>query len=105
MKNSKGVNNNNYNIHALRIYRQDIGIEFIIEKCVMLVMKSSKRHMTDVMELPNQDKIRTPGEKETYKYFGILELKQVEVKQKIQKEYLRRNNKLLETKLSNRNLI
>ena len=39
----------------------------------MLVMKSSKRHQTDGMELPNQDKIRTLGEKETYKYLGILE--------------------------------
>ena len=25
------------------------------------------------MELPNQDKIRTLGENETYKYLGILE--------------------------------
>ena len=30
-------------------------------------MKSGKRHLTDEMELPNQDKIRMPGEKETYK--------------------------------------
>ena len=28
---------------------------------------------SDGMELPNQDKIRTLGEKETYKYSGILE--------------------------------
>ena len=34
-------------IHAVRIYSQDIGMEFGIEKCVMLVMKSGKRHMTD----------------------------------------------------------
>ena len=27
----------------------------------------------DGMELPNKDKIRTPGEKKTYKYLGILE--------------------------------
>ena len=27
-------------------------------------MKSGKRHMTDGMELPNQDKIRTLGENE-----------------------------------------
>ena len=27
-------------IHAVRIYSQDIGIEFDIEKCAMLVMKS-----------------------------------------------------------------
>ena len=92
-------------IHAVRIYSQDIGMEFGIEKCTMLVMKSSKRHLTDGMELPNQDKMRTPGEEETYKYLGILEvdtIKQVEMKDKIQKEYLRRTRKLLETKLSNR---
>ena len=60
-------------IHALRIYSQDIGMEFDIEKCAMLVMKSSKRHMTDGIKLPNQDRIRTLEEKETYKYLGILE--------------------------------
>ena len=36
-------------------------------------MRSSKRHMTDGIELQNQDKIRTLGEKETDKYLGILE--------------------------------
>ena len=29
-------------IHTVRIYSQDIGIEFGIEKCAMLVMKSGK---------------------------------------------------------------
>ena len=52
-------------IQAVRIYSQDIGMEFGIEKCAMLVMKSGKRHMTDGMELPNPDKIRTLGEEET----------------------------------------
>ena len=52
-------------IHLVRIYSQDIGMEFGIEKCDMLVMKSGKRHLTDGMELPNQDKIRMLGEKET----------------------------------------
>ena len=31
-------------------------MEFVIEKCAMLVMKSSKRYMTDGMKLRNQDK-------------------------------------------------
>ena len=95
-------------IHAVRIYSQDIWMEFGMEKCAMLVMKSGKRHLTDGMELANQDKIRTLAENETYKYLGILEadtIKQVEMKNKIQKEYLRRTRKLLETKLSSRNLI
>ena len=34
-------------IHAVRIYSQDIGMEFGIEKCAMLVMKSGKRHITE----------------------------------------------------------
>ena len=70
-------------------------------------MKSGKRHMTNGMELTNHDKIRTVGENETYKYLGVLEadtIKQVEMKDKIRKENLRRNRKLLETKLSSRNL-
>ena len=83
-------------------------MEFGIEKCEMLVMKSGKRHQTDRLELPNQDKIRTLVENETYKYLCILEadtIKHAEMKDKIQKEYLRRTRKLLETKLSSRNLI
>ena len=71
-------------------------------------MKSGKRHMTDEMELPNHGKIRTLGENETYKYLGMLEadtIKQVEMKDKIQKEYIRKTRKLLDRKLSSRNLI
>ena len=95
-------------IHAVRIYSQDIGMEFGIEKCAMVVMKSGIRHLTDGMELPNQDKNRTLAENETYKYLGILEadtIKQEQMKNKIQKEYIRRTKKLLETKLSSRNFI
>ena len=60
-------------------------MEFGIEECAMIVMKSGKRHLTDGMELPNQDKIRTLAEKETYKYLDILEadtIKQVQMKDK-----------------------
>ena len=71
-------------------------------------MKSRKQHMIEGIELPNKEKIRTLGEKETYKYLEILEadtIKQVETKEKVKKEYLRRIRKLLETKLCSRNLI
>ena len=46
------------------------------------------------MELPNHDKIRTLGEKETYKYLDILEndtIKQVEIKDKIKKDMSQEN--------------
>ena len=61
-------------------------------------MKSGKQHLTGGMELLKQDKIRTIGKKETYKYLGILKadtIEQVEMKDTIQIEYLRRTRKLL----------
>ena len=44
--------------------------------------------MTDGMELPNHDKIRTLEEIEAYKYLGILEadiIRQVQMKDTIRK--------------------
>ena len=44
--------------------------------------------MKDGMELPNQDKIKTLGEKENYKYLRILEadtIKHAEMKDKRKK--------------------
>ena len=83
-------------------------MEFGIEKCPMLIMKSGKRHTTDGIELPKQDMIRTLGENDAYKYLGILgadTIKQAQMKEKIQKEYLRRTRKLLEKKIWSKKLI
>ena len=57
-------------IHAVRIYSPDIGMEFGIEKCATLGMKSGKRHLSDGMELPNQDKITTLAQKENVQILG-----------------------------------
>ena len=75
-------------IHPVTIYNQDIEIDFGIEKLARLVMRSGKRHLTGGKEKANQNKIRTLGEKETYKYLGILEadtIKHVERIEKIRK--------------------
>ena len=88
-------------MHAVRIYSQDIGMEFGTEKCAIFVMKSGKRHITDGMELPNHDRIRTLEENETNKYLGILEtdtIKQVQMKDTIRKEYLKKNAKTTQDK-------
>ena len=64
--------------------------------------------MTEGMEIPNQEKIRMLGEKSTSKYLGILEvdtIKQVEMKEKTKKVYLRGMRKLLETRLHRRNIM
>ena len=72
-------------ILTVRIYSHDIGMEFGIEKCSMLIMKSGKWHLMEGMELQNQEKIQTFEEKETYKYLEILEadtIKQEAMKKK-----------------------
>ena len=82
-------------------------MEFDIETFTLLVMKSGKRHMREGVELLNQV-IWIVGEKETNKYMQILEgdtIKQMEMKEKIKKEYLRRARKVLKTWLYCRNLV
>ena len=52
--------------------------------------------MTEERELLNQEKIRTLGEKETYKYLGILEagtIKQVKNKEENVKRVLQEKEK------------
>ena len=92
-------------ILAVMIYSDDIWMKFGIGKYTVLIIKGGKRQMTKGIELPNQGNIRTLGEKETYKYLGILEadtIKQAEMKEKIKKK---KKRKQLETKLHSRNLI
>ena len=43
-------------IQAARIYSQDIEMKLGIEKCAMLIMRNGKQHMTEGIELPNQEK-------------------------------------------------
>ena len=58
-------------IQTLRIYSQDIGMQLPIEKCVMLKWKVEKEKQRK--DQPDQERIRTLGEMEKYKYFRILE--------------------------------
>ena len=71
-------------IQTVRIYSEDVGMDFGIEKCAMLIMKSRKRQMTKGIELLNQENIaRKNG---IYKYLGVLEadtIKHAEMREKI----------------------
>ena len=53
-------------IQTIRIYSQDIKMEFGTEKCFMIII-SRKREIIEVIEPPNQERIRTLGEKENYR--------------------------------------
>ena len=79
----------------VKIFSQDIGIEFGCEKIEMLIMywEKKKRETTKAKELLTQKSIRTFGRKESFKYLGVLKadsLKQKETLKKVIKEYYRR---------------
>ena len=53
-------------IQAIRIYGQNTRMKFGIEKCVMIITKIERIETTKDIELPNQESIRTFGEKKNY---------------------------------------
>ena len=63
-------------------------------------MRSGKRQITKEIDRPNQEKIRTLGEKETYKNLEILEVDVIEQAEMTQKYYKRVS---LENKKTSRN--
>ena len=92
-------------IQTIKIYSLNIGMDFVLEKCVV---RSRKRQITEGIELPNQERIRMFVDKEILKYLGILKpntIKQVQMKEKVRKWNFRRTRKLLETKACHRYLI
>ena len=50
-------------IQTKKMYSQDIGMEFGIEKYAMLIMRSGKRQIMEGIEQSNQERIRTFGKR------------------------------------------
>ena len=95
-------------VQTVRVFSEDIGMEFGIEKCAMLVMERGKIVKSVGIELPDNKVIRSLQEGESYKYLGILEADKFleeEMKLKVSKEYFRRLRKVLKSKLSGGNLV
>ena len=94
-------------IPVFRIFSEDIGMQFGIDKCAMLVMKKEKLVKSDGIQLPNYKIIKSLEEGDSYKYLGVLEADKVmvnEMKDKVKKEYYGRVRKALETKLNSGNV-
>ena len=95
-------------VQTVRVFSEDIGMEFGIEKSAMLVMEKGKIVKSVGLELPDGKVIKSLQEGESYKYLGILEAdKFLEEKMKLNvlKEYLRRLRKVLKSKLNGGNLL
>ena len=74
----------------------------------MKMYHDGRNRFTPLKKTTKKQQLRMLGGKKTNKNWGILEsdiIKQVEMKGKIQKEYLRRTEKLLETKLYSKNIV
>ena len=95
-------------VQTVHVFIEDIGMEFGIEKCAMLVMEKGKIVKSVGIELPEGKLIKSLQEGESYKYSGILEADKFleeETKLNVSKEYIRRLRKVLKSKLNGGNLV
>ena len=86
-------------VKTVRVFSEDIGTEFGIQKCAMLVMEKGKIVRSVGIELPDGKVIKSSQESESYKYLGILEEDKVleeKMELNVSKEYIRRIRKVLE---------
>ena len=95
-------------VQTVRVFSEDIGMEFGIEKCATLLMEKGKTVKSVGIELPGGKVIKSLQERESYKYLGILEADKFlegKIKFNVSKEYIRRLRKVLKSKLNGRNLV
>ena len=78
-------------LQTVRVFSENIGMEFGIEKCAMLVMEKGKIVKSVGIELPDGKVIKSLQEGESYKYLGILEADKFleeRMKLNVSKEYI-----------------
>ena len=92
----------------MRIFSEDIGMVFGIQKCAMVKLIRGQIVESSGIALPNGAEIRSLEQSEEYKYLGILQsddTKNKEMKQTTKKEYFRRVRKVLKASLNGKNTI
>ena len=91
----------------MRVFSDDIGMEFGLKKCGVVFMKRGKVAKFEGVDLPDGCRMKIV-EEEGYKYLGILEYNDLlhgEMKRKIRCEYFRRLKRVLKSKLNGKNVI
>ena len=84
-------------VQTVRVFSQDIGMEFGIERCAILVMEKGKIVKSVGIELSDGKVIKSLQEGESYKYLGLLEAEtflEEKIKLNISKKYIRRLRKV-----------
>ena len=93
-------------IQTVRMFSDDAGMVFGVEKCAVLVLKRGKMVRTEGIELPDEKRMREVS-LDGYKYLGVLQLDSImnrEMKEKVKSEYIRRVKRLLRSKLNGGNV-
>ena len=95
-------------IHSVRIFTDDIKMEFGLSKCAMIVIKRGKLVRSEGIKMPDGEVLKSLEDGDEYKYLGVLEadnIKHETMKNNIKKEYVRRIRKILSSKLNGGNII
>ena len=92
-------------LQSVRVVREDIRMEFGIEKRAIIVKKRGKLVTTEGIAIPGERLIRAmnEGDVDAYKYLGVLEgeeIKHTEMKRRIEKEHFRRAQTILKSELN-----
>ena len=94
-------------VHTLRIVSDDTGMKFGYDKCKTVFLNKGKIGKACVIEMPDGEKLKEV-EESGYKYLGILQdegTRTIDMKDKLETEYLRRVRKLAKSKLYAGNVI
>ena len=95
-------------MNTVRVFSEDICMEFGIDKCATVVVRRGKldKENNDLV-LSNDAIIKSLDENTSYKYLGMLEtenIKNSEMKEQITCGYKKRLKNILKSKLNARNL-
>jgi hypothetical protein len=95
-------------LNTVRIFSNDISMEFGLDKCATLTIQRGKVTNTENINMPNNNNIKGLSLEESYKYLGILQaddIKHTQVKAKSTAQYTKRVRKVLKSKLNGGNII
>ena len=73
-------------VQTVHVFSSDIGMEFGVKKCAMLVIRRGRLVRSEEIVLPDENKIWVIGENDSHKYLGVLEadkIKREEMKEKL----------------------
>ena len=104
---AKSEEQRNTLVRTVYVFSTDICRELGIKKCGILTMKRGKIVKSEGIKLQDGEVMKQVGQ-EGYKYLGIIQLdkiKETERKEKITKEYKRRQRLILKSKLNGRNKV